>query len=366
VNQSAQDFSVVSEQVKAAKGREVKKKFIRFGLSAVKGVGEGAVESIILARDKEGPFRDLFDFCGRIDLKKVNKKVLEALIKSGAFDDLHPEQNRAALLATLDAAVDEAQKAQRERSSGQTNLFGLMTGPVAIIPAGKYVDVEAWVPKQKLQFEKESLGFYITGHPLDRYLQDLRRFGATRTVDVQDKEDWEEVQVAGIVSGYREFPLKSGEGRMAVFQLEDTHGQVKVACFSKPFAAHEETLKSDEPILVTGKVKPGRQMDDSDEALRAAKELNMSEAVALARLRAEKTRQLTVALPADGLTDDRIAQLRATLEKHPGPVTTVLRLKVPMRSYADCVLPPKFGVTPSDELLARLEKMFGADAARLR
>jgi len=363
VNLSLHDFSVV---------REGKKKVIRFGLSAVKGVGEGAVDSIIGARDKDGPFKDVFDFCLRIDLKRVNKKVLEALVKSGAFDSLHPQGNRAAMLAAVDMAVEEAQKVARERESGQGNLFGGFAAPVgAAAPATqaahlKYADVDEFTPKMRLAFEKESLGFYITGHPLDRYQADLKRFRALKTIDVQEKEDWEEVQVGGIVSAYKEWPLKSGEGRMCVFSLEDTYGTVRVACFAKAFAAFEQVLKSDEPILISGKVKPGR-MDDSDETAKAApKELNLADAVPLFKLRAEKTKQMMVELPADTLTDERIDALKAALEKYPGPVTTVLRLKVPMRSMTDCVLPSRFNVTPSDELLVRIEKLFGADAARLR
>jgi DNA polymerase-3 subunit alpha len=230
----------------------------------------------------------------------------------------------------------------------------------------KYAEVDDWGAKERLGFEKEALGFYISGHPLDRYQADLKRFRATRTVDVQEREDWEEVQVAGIVAGYKEWPLKSGDGRMCVFNLEDTVGSVKVACFAKGFAAYEAVLKSDEPILVSGKIKPGRMTDESEEAAKALKELNMSEAVPLAKLRAEKTKQMTVELSADTLTDERMDALKAALEKHPGPVTTVLRLKVPMRSSTDCVLPAKFNVTPSDDLLVRIEKLFGEHAARLR
>jgi DNA polymerase-3 subunit alpha len=374
VSLSQHDFSVVKEPHKTKKGAIELKKVIRFGLSAVKGVGEGAVESILAARQEDGgAFKDVFDFCLRIDLKRVNKKVLEALVKSGAFDTLHPQQNRAAMLAAIDIAVDEAQKVARERDSGQTSLFGLLAapspssnGPASPAPHLKYADVDEFTPKQRLAFEKEALGFYITGHPLDRYQADLKRFGALRTVDVQEREDWEEVLVGGVVSAYKEWPLKSGEGRMCVFSLEDTVGSVKVACFAKSFATFEAVLKSDEPILVTGKVKPGRQLDDSDESAKAPKELNLGDAVPLARLRAEKTRQMMVELSADTLTDERMDALKAALQKYPGPVTTVLRLKVPMRSVTDCVLPPEFGVTPSDELLVRIEKLFGAEAARLR
>ncbi|HZS39152.1 MAG TPA: DNA polymerase III subunit alpha, partial [Polyangia bacterium] len=368
VNESEHDFSVVKEEIAGKKGKSIKK-YIRFGLSAVKGVGEGAVESILQARDKDGPFKHLFDFCNRIDLKRVNKKVLEALIKSGAFDALHPQANRAAMFSALDRAVDEAQKSLRERESGQTNLFGLMAPPppASGAPARddvKYPDADEWTPKQKLAFEKESLGFYITGHPLDRYAADLKRFRAARTVDVQEKPDWEEISVAGIVSGYKEWPLKSGDGRMAVFTLEDTFGGVKVACFAKQFVQFEAALKSDEPLMVTGKVKAGR-MGDDDEAPRA-KELTLSDAVPLARLRSERTRQMTLEVSADALTGERLEQLKTALTKSPGPVQTVLRVKVPLRSVTDCVLGPEFAVTPSDELLMRLERLFGADAARLR
>src|SRR5262249_55181737 len=152
-------------------------------------------------------------------------------------------------------------KEERDRSSGQTSLFGLMTPEPggAESQEARYPAVDEWPPKQKLAFEKEALGFYASGHPLDRYAADLRRFRATRSVDVQAREEWEEVSVAGIVSGYKEWPLKSGEGRMAVFQLEDSYGQVRVTCFAKPFAAHETLLKGDEPLLVTGKVKPDRR-----------------------------------------------------------------------------------------------------------
>lgn len=371
VNQSENDFSVVKETKtngkKSPRGEYVQK-FIRFGLSAVKGVGEGAVESIIAARASDGNFKDVFDFVARIDLKKVNKKVLEALVKSGAFDDLHPQANRAAMLAVIDRAVDEAQKQQKDRESGQGSLFGLLAPAAQEVAAPKieYPKIDEWDPKQKLSFEKESLGFYISGHPLDRYAADLKRFRVSRTVDVQEKEEWAETSVAGIVTGYKEWPLKSGDGRMAIFNLEDTFGTVKVACFAKAFAQYEQLLKGDDPILVTGKIKAGRGNDDPNDDAPKVKELSLSEAHKLSELRAQKTRQMTVEVSADVLTGEKVERLKDALKASPGPVVTVLRLKVPMRSYTDCVLPNDLSVTPSDELLLRIERLFGSDAARLR
>ena len=184
---------------------------------------------------------------------------------------------------------------------------------------------------------------------------------------MQEREDWEEVQVAGIVSGVQ---------GVAAQARRRAHGDLLARGHLRHGAggllrqgvrrSSSRCSRADEPLLVTGKVKPGR-IDDSDEnAAKAAKELNLAEAVPLFKLRAEKTTQMTVELPADALTDERIDALKAALEKYPGPVTTVLRLKVPMRSFTDCVLPSRFNVTPSDELLVRIEKLFGADAARLR
>ena len=143
-----------------------------------------------------------------------------------------------------------------------------------------------------------------------------------------------------------------------------------MACFSKAFKEFEEVLKSDEPILITGKVKSGRSMDDNanpdGEAVKATKELNMSEAVPLAKLRSEKTRQMMVDLPADMLTEERVEQLKTALQGSPGQVQTVLRFKLPMRSVTDCVLPSSFNVNPTDDLLLRIERLFGDNAARLR
>ncbi len=352
VNESASDFSVVRDQKQ--------KKVIRFGLSAIKGVGEGAVESIVEQRDKGGAFRSLWDFCERVDLKRCNKKVLEAIIKSGAFDGTSAP--RAQLFAAIDTATERAAQAQRDRDSGQTSLFGMLSaaGPSKPAPEPPLPDVEEWLPKQKLANEKEALGFYISGHPLDRYLADLGRFRATRVDELDQKEERAEVSVGGVVCDYRERPLKSGNGRMAFFSLEDTTGQVEVVCFSKPFAEYEEVLKMDEPLLVTGTV--AREGEGEAMVVR----LHMREAVPLQRLRAEKTRQMTVEVPADAVDANRLDNLAKLLERFSGSVKTVLRLNVPLRSSTDAELPAKWGVTPSDELLVHLEKLFGAGCVRLR
>ena len=356
ISQSECDFSVVKMKVKEKK-KEVEKKVIRFGMSAVKGVGVSAVEAIVEAR-KTTPFRSLWDFCERVDSRRCNKKVLEALIKSGSFDDVLP--SRARLFAAIDAAVERAAQAQRDRDSGQTSLFGLLGGASAAAKVNQatvepdYPQVDEWLPRQKLSEEKEALGFYISGHPIDRFKADLLRFRAVPVDQLETRPDQAEVSVGGMVSEYRERPLKSGNGRMAFFNLEDATGQIEVVCFSKPFAEYEEVLKLDEPLLVTGRLATE---GDGESTVRR---MLMKEAVPLARLRNDRTKKIVVELSADLLDEQQLSAVKKVLERFPGAVTSVLRLIVPQRSRTDVELPARYAVTPSDELLAGLEKIVGS------
>ena len=363
VNESDKDFGVVFET--GDKGK--KKKVIRFGLSAVKGVGEGAVEAIVESREK-ARFTSIWDFCDRVDLRRCNKKVIEALIKSGAFDALGA--NRAQLTAVIDQAAERAQKAQKERDSGQTSLFGMLSGPPSKAGASsapgtperppEYPKLEEWAPKQLLALEKESLGFYISGHPLDRYREDLTRFRATPAADVEAKEDRAEISVGGVVVDYRERPLKSGNGRMCFFKLEDITGQVDVVCFSKPFAEFEEVLKSDEPLLVTGTVA----IEGEGESV--ARKIHLKSVEQLRNLRAQKTKLMSLEVNADEFTAEKAQRLRETLERHRGSVPTMIRLVVPLRSKTEVMLPARFHIAPSDDLLLAVERLLGERSISLR
>jgi DNA polymerase-3 subunit alpha len=386
VNQSECDFSVIrvseapAKPGRAGRGEGKKaassKKVIRFGLSAVKGVGEGAVQAIIEAREARevrdaregGPFTSLDDFCRRVDARRCNKKVIESLIKSGAFDDIGP--NRASLFAYIDTAVERAAQAQRDRESGQRSIFDLLGGFGAPRPAPAASAAPAppegppvlseWLPKEKLAFEKEALGFYSSGHPIDRYRSDLLRFRAVAIDQLETRPERAEVSVGGMVSDYRERPLKSGTGRMAFFNLEDTSGQIEVVCFSKPFAEYEEVLKCEEPLLVSG------TLVTEGEGEAVVRRIHLKEARRLAHLRNERTKQMVLAMNADTLTQPQLEELKALLGRHHGAVTTVLRLVLEGRSRTDAVLPARFAVSPSDELLAGLERLLGSQAIQLQ
>jgi DNA polymerase-3 subunit alpha len=359
VNQSASDFAVVPKEG-AARG-----KVIRFGLGAVKGVGQGAVEAILEARDEDGRFSSVYDFCKRVDSQRVNRRVLEALVKSGGFDGVatDPSTTRAQMFAALDAAIERGAQEQRDKRSGQTSLFGLLeAAPEAsqTVAPEVYPDVEPWTPKQLLAFEKEALGFYISGHPLDRYRADLTRYANATTVDfAEGRRPAGEAAVGGVVSAYRERPTKRGDGKLAFFQLEDQNGQLEVVVFPKTFERVRAVLVSDEPLLCSGKVV------DEGEGDQHAWRMLLEEATPLAELRRAKTSRVDIHLDAEAVTAEQIASLRSILETSRGSCRTVLRVKIRKRSETIIPLGDGYSVAPTEDLLLRLERLFGTRVASL-
>ena len=358
VDESDADFSVIAQEGE---------KYIRFGLGAVRNVGGGAVEAIVEAREA-GPFAGLFDYCERVDAKRVNRRVNEALIKSGAFDGLSEQLglHRARLLAALDAAQERAAAAQRDRESGQTNLFGLIEEPASDETSATgedpsiYPDVHEWEPRQRLAFERESLGFYVSGHPLDRYRSDLR-LHANATISGLDRlPERTEVTVGGMVADYRERPLKSGKGRMAIFNLEDQEGMVEIVVFSRPFEEFEAVLKADEPLLVTA-----RLVFDGDGENRVPR-LQLKSAMTLDEVRRQKTSEMHLRLIADATSEEQLDQLKGVLLQHVGDCRTYVHLCLPNRSTTRLVLSERYSVAPSDELMLKLERLFGEKVAQLK
>ncbi|HEU0029375.1 MAG TPA: DNA polymerase III subunit alpha [Kofleriaceae bacterium] len=366
INESLQDFSV-TPRADALGG-----KVIRFGLGAVKGVGVTAVEAILEARASEGTFKSIYELCRRVDTQKCNRRVLEQLIKSGALDGLPGEdgkpRHRAQLLAALDAALERGAAEQRDRRSGQTSLFGLLAGPSPLSPTAApmpgqgetYPDVEPWSPKQLLAFEKEALGFYVSGHPLDRYRGDLQRYATATTSDFPaGRKGVGDASIGGIVSQYREMITKKGD-KMARFMLEDAEGTLEVIAFPKTFEKVRHVLVSDEPILCSGAVK--------NEGNAEAPEWKMllESAAPLSELRQQKTSRVDIHLNADLVTPDQIDELKTILANATrGNCQAIIRLKIPRRSETAVALPDAWDVAPTEDLLTRLERLFGDRVATL-
>jgi DNA polymerase-3 subunit alpha len=228
---------------------------IRFGLGAVKGVGQGAIESILEARRGVGRYKSMLEFCESVDLRACNKKVIEALIKSGSFDSFGT--SRRALFESIDPTADSAQRRKEEKERGQSSLFGLGGGQ-ALMPVPRIANVPEWPEEEKLRHEKETLGFYITGHPLNKYTEELQLFSGGVTTETLHRHVDETVNIGGIISQLKRSKIKKGpnEGKiMAKFVLDDQFGSVDVVVFSDLYAKYAKWLENGVAVLVTASVK---------------------------------------------------------------------------------------------------------------
>ncbi|MEO8808240.1 MAG: DNA polymerase III subunit alpha, partial [Burkholderiaceae bacterium] len=229
-------------------------KEIQYGLGAVKGTGQGAIEAIVKARTDGGPFKSLFDFCARVDRQRINKRVVEALIKAGAFDALHPE--RSAMLASVGLALDWADSQAAHADQGGLFDFGpdeesshaASTQEPALVPA------EAWSIKERLTLEKGALGYYLSGHLFDQSGDEVRRFAKRKIEDLLDSR--EPQLLAGIVSDLR--VINGQRGRVAIFKLDDKSEVIEAVANEDLLNANRDLLKDDELIIVQGKVQPDR------------------------------------------------------------------------------------------------------------
>ena len=340
VNASHKDFSVDSGG-------------IRFGLGAIKGVGEGAVDAIAVGRD-DGPYRSLFDFVDRIDLKRVNRRVIEALVKSGACDCFG--QERHILFHNVERALERAQSAQRDRESGQQNLFGLLGGPEEVrrqVSDGTYLtDCEFWLDRKRLTLEKETIGFYVSGHPLDTFAPELRRYASNDTASLETVHGRSDVTIGGVVVAMRERPLRSGDGRMAFVTIEDLRGQIEAIFFSKPFAESEEALKSGEPLLFSGRC----QLEgDENKTLR----FRGAKAVRLADVRREKTSRVAFRLDASRIEPAGVHRIRELCRAHPGACGVTVLVDLPGVGRAVIKVDAGVSVDPCEGLVAAAERLLG-------
>ncbi len=380
INESRTDFTVVYDESRTppAKGRRKERRVddpyqpkIRFGLGAIRGVGESALEAVLEARDGGGPFRDLFDFAERVDAKRVNRGVLEALVASGAFDATLAERgvHRSQAFEAIERALERSRSASKDRERGQTSLFGLMSAPVASAgaPSGdEYPKAEPWDLRETLMREKEALGFYVSGHPLDRYGIDLGRFDVARTSSLAGQQAWAKVRLAGMVEGYRCKIFKGGGGKVAFFVLEDQSGRIEVKVRERQIDMYEAVLTSNEAVLISGKVA-FPQVEEGEEEQQGPREptILLDEALLLADVIRAETRGVTLRLSASRHQPQQLRELALAMEALPGscPVSIVIDLE----AGAEATLAlPKHKVEPGDALFARVEKLLGDKVIELR
>jgi DNA polymerase-3 subunit alpha len=324
---------------------------IRFGLGAVKNVGESAIEIIMQARKDQGPFVSLIDFCQRVDTQKVNRRVLEHLIKSGTFDSIH--QNRASVMAALDEALEKGQAMQRDRQSGQMNMFDLLRSR-SKPSTGSLPDVPGWDSITTLRFEKESLGFYISGHPLDSYADQISSLCISSSQSIKKKRDGTEVVLCGVIGLVKELITKKGD-KMAFLSLEDRDGLVEVVAFAECWSVAKPLLDSDVPLVVIGKV----HHDEKGSKVLANRLITIEEA------KIKTVESVRIRLAAESLDRDRLVRLRHVLMNHPGETRTFLYISVENKGEAVISLSGKLHVSPTKGFFQEMGLHFGSESTEV-
>ncbi|HET7547198.1 MAG TPA: DNA polymerase III subunit alpha [Usitatibacter sp.] len=311
----------------------VDEKRIRYGLGGVKGTGEGAIASIVAAREAAGSFSGLADFCRRVDRRLVNRRAMEALIKAGAFDSL--EANRASLLASLADAIEVAEKS--EQFAAQTSLFG-GGGSGGAEEAFTLTRCAPWGERERLQNEKQALGFYLSGHPFNAYREELRRFARTSLASIVPQ--FEPVMLAGVIYGVQ--LRNSRRGRMAILTLDDATARIEVVVYNELFQAKRAIIQEDQVVVVRGKVFP----DEFSGGLR----ITADEVMDLAEVRSAHARLLRLSI--NGQADS--ARLKSLLAQYGGGKCQVAIRYRNARAECDIRLPESCRVKVSAPLLDSL------------
>ncbi|HEX9021990.1 MAG TPA: DNA polymerase III subunit alpha [Nitrospirota bacterium] len=348
VNESRWDFTVVEahDRENIEPGSTIGS--IRFGLAAIKNVGISAIEAIIEARETKGAYTSLADFCKKVDQRRVNRRVIEALIKCGAFD--FSRVKRAQMMEGLDMIIDEGSKHQEQEAIGQFSIFdSLDSHKEPSLP-----NVPEWKESQLLSFEKESIGFYLSGHPLAAFQNDMARYATATTETLDDIHDGKEVTICGIIAGLKPKITKRNE-KMAILNLEDLVGSVEVIVFPDLYKTAQQILLTDTPLLVAG------QLDKSEQG-------NKIKAVRvhlLSEVKKKGAARLDIRLNATGLTQDDLLKIKDILLRHQGAIPVYLRLQNPTRKESLISVGREIRVNPDDQLISEIESVLGAGAVSL-
>ncbi|HHJ4201581.1 DNA polymerase III subunit alpha [Aeromonas veronii] len=326
---------------------------IVYGIGAVKGVGEGPIDAILSARDQDGPFRDLFDFCNRVDIKKLNKRVMEKLILSGAMDRLGP--HRAALMATLEEAMRAAEQHAKAQAVGQVDMFGVLTEEIDDVKKA-FANVPHWPDKVWLEGERETLGLYLTGHPINQYSSELRRYTSGRLCDLHPTSRDTVTTAAGLVIAARSMVTKRGN-KMGIFTLDDRSGRLDVTLFSEALEKYEELMQKDRILVVSGQVS----FDDFSGGLK----MSARELLDINDARERFARAIRISLDEQRIDDRFFPRLGEILEPARAGVCPVQVNYRRPGSRVRLTLGTEWRVTPTDQLIDDLRVLLGRERVEL-
>jgi len=333
INESIKDFSVINDN-------------IRFGLAAVKNVGEAALDSMIEEREKNGKFKNLSDYCNRVDSRRVNSRVIESLIQSGSFDSLG--YKRSQYFAVLEKAMEQAKAVQRDLQSGQMSLFSVTSEAekqkeLSAIPMP---DIPEWDERKKLALEKETVGFYITGHPLDDALQEIKTIIDSEISNLANWGEDQPVRIGGLIRNCKKLRSKRGDP-MAFLTLEDLFESVEVVIFPQTYSRCEEILSSTDPIIIQGTV----QKDERGPKIIAENLDSLPEA------REKYTDAARIKLEADRLSRQQLEKVKKTLYQYHGSCPVSLTVHFPGRGEVDIEVLKDLTIKPCRQLSDKIEEI---------
>jgi DNA polymerase-3 subunit alpha len=352
INESGVNFTPLYKSRDAARDGEG---VIRFGLAAVKGVGEKAVEHIIAARQRIGRFQSLFHFCENVDLRAVNKQTIEALIKAGAFDRLGG--NRAQMMAGLEKAMQVGVSLQTDRQYGQMGLFA-QTGDSDYSQDHKRLpNVAPWPEPQMLAYEKQVLGFYVTSNPLSHCAETINFYSTANTSQLADFGQDKQIVIGGVIAKIRTHLTKKGRNagsKMAIFTLEDLQGQVEVVMFPDVLNRFADLLVKDKVVFVKGRLDYRREKPN----------ILAAELIALDEITEKTARKVRIKLDAKDVTEEKVAQIRSICATHRGrsPVCIAVRTdKGRVYATADSSL----SVNPNLDFCRKMQQLVGPENFQL-
>ncbi|MCS6204655.1 DNA polymerase III subunit alpha [Shewanella baltica] len=325
---------------------------IVYGIGAIKGVGEGPVESILEAR-KDGPFVDLFDFCARIDLKKLNKRVIEKLICAGALDNLGP--HRASMMATLPEAIRAADQHAKAEAIGQHDMFGLLNSEPEDSKQ-QFVECTPWPDKIWLEGERETLGLYLTGHPINQYLKELKHYTSGRLKDVHPTERGKTAKAAGLVVATRVMLTKRGS-KMGLLTLDDKSARLEIMLFTEAFEKFNHLLEKDRILICEGEVS----YDDfaGGNRMTARNIIDISEA------RSHFAKALEIDMDGSELTPSALDTFEQALSPWRNGAVPVVINYTQAQAKGQFRLADAWRVNPTDDLMLSLESLLGPNKVRI-
>ena len=326
---------------------------IVYGIGAIKGVGEGPIEAIIEAREIQGAFKDLFDFCAKVDIKRVNKRVLEKLVLAGAMDNLGP--HRATLMATLPEALAAAGQHAKAESFGQSDMFGLLTTEPEEVQQA-FADVPEWPEKVWLEGEKDTLGLYLTGHPINQYADELRYYTDGRLVDLKPTNKDQLASAVGLVLGVRVMTNKRGR-RWAIVTLDDKSARMDVRFFPDMYEQFESLLETDRILLIKGQVS----FDDFS----GGNTITARDVMDIVQAREKNARALAINVDTQRLEPKIMSQMQSILQAFNGGSCPVQLAVTHPDAEVTLACGARWYVTPEDQLLHDLKQCLGDKAVSI-